>query len=103
MQEYDWPGNVRELQNAIERSIVLGSEEMIRLDDLPEVLLDSKSQAASDEGYYDSVNELKRQVILKAMQQTNGNYNEAAKLLGIHTNNLHRLIRNLNMKALLNK
>lgn len=33
---YDWPGNVRELQNAIERAVILGSAERLRIDLLPE-------------------------------------------------------------------
>ena len=102
--DYHWPGNVRELENAIERAVVLGSGEMILPDDLPEAVLESKSQSGlSNRSYYDTVQQSKRQVILNAMQQANGNYNEAAKLLEIHPNNLHRLIRNLNIKALLNK
>jgi transcriptional regulator with GAF, ATPase, and Fis domain len=32
-----------------------------------------------------------------------GNHNEAARLLGLHPNNLHRLIRNLDLKQALNK
>ena len=33
--EYPWPGNVRELENVIERLIVTGRHEQVRLDDLP--------------------------------------------------------------------
>src|SRR2546428_307177 len=35
LMNYDWPGNVRELENAIERAVVLGSDELIRPEDLP--------------------------------------------------------------------
>ena len=45
----------------------------------------------------------KKQIILNAMQQAKGNYTEAAKLLGVHPNYLHRLIRNLNLKDQLKK
>jgi two-component system response regulator AtoC len=38
---YDWPGNVRELSNAIERAVVLGSQEVILAEDLPEKLLEA--------------------------------------------------------------
>jgi DNA-binding protein Fis len=37
------------------------------------------------------------------MQQAKGNYTEAAKVLGVHPNYLHRLIRNLNLKDLVKK
>lgn len=38
LRAYTWPGNVRELENAVESAIVLGAEEMIRAEDLPEYL-----------------------------------------------------------------
>jgi DNA-binding NtrC family response regulator len=42
--------------------------------------------------------ELKKQLILDAVEQTRGNYIEAAGILGVHPNYLHRLIRNLGLK-----
>ncbi len=38
LEGYDWPGNVRELENTLERLIVLSSDDLIRLEDLPEYL-----------------------------------------------------------------
>src|SRR5215470_16901124 len=35
LTEYAWPGNVRELENVIERLVVTGRNEMVKLDDLP--------------------------------------------------------------------
>ncbi len=35
LTEYTWPGNVRELENVIERLVVTGRHEMVKLDDLP--------------------------------------------------------------------
>ncbi len=43
--DYDWPGNVRELENAIERALVMGSSDMLLLEDLPESLLEQASPA----------------------------------------------------------
>jgi Nif-specific regulatory protein len=102
LTRYDWPGNVRELENAIERAVVLGSAEQILPEDLPDTLLETGP--AADFGvtkYHDAINEVKKQLILKAVDQAKGNYTEAAKLLGVHANYLHRLIRNLNLKAAL--
>jgi DNA-binding NtrC family response regulator len=48
--------------------------------------------------YHSSVKELKKQLILDAVEQTRGNYVEAAGILGVHPNYLHRLIRNLDLK-----
>ena len=102
LMSYDWPGNVRELENAIERAVVLGSTETILPEDLPETLLEMAAPAdSSAASYYEAVKEAKKQIILKALDQSGGNYADAARLLGIHPNNLHRLIRNLNIKPLL--
>jgi Nif-specific regulatory protein len=97
---YDWPGNVRELENTIERAVVLGSSSLIMVEDLPERILESMAQP-DDSGstYYEGVQAAKRQLIIKALTKTEGNYTEAAKLLGVHPNNLHRLSRSLNLKA----
>jgi hypothetical protein len=40
-------------------------------------------------------------LILNALEQTERNYTEAAELLGVHVNYLHRLIRNLDLKEAL--
>jgi Nif-specific regulatory protein len=97
---YDWPGNIRELENAIERAVVLGTFDFILPEDLPEGLFDSQAQKNSGTiPFYDAVKDAKKQIILKALESSNGNYTEAAKLLGVHPNNLHRLIRNLNLKT----
>jgi transcriptional regulator with GAF, ATPase, and Fis domain len=99
---YEWPGNVRELENAIERALVMGSADMVRLEDLPESLLEQESAAEMHEGkYHASVKELKKQLIIDAVEQTRGNYVEAAAILGVHPNYLHRLIRNLGLKEAL--
>jgi Nif-specific regulatory protein len=99
---YEWPGNVRELENAIERAVVLGSSEFILPEDLPEAVLETEQPAgATMARYHEAIADAKRQVILRAVEQANGNYTEAAKLLGVHPNYLHRLIRNMNLKTVL--
>lgn len=99
---YDWPGNVRELENAIERAVVLGNTEYILTEDLPESLLATSAGAQNIYNYNEAVNESKKRIILEAIEQANGNYTEAAKLLGIHPTNLHRLIRTLGLKSSIN-
>jgi len=104
LHSYDWPGNVRELENAIEHAVVLGSTELITPEDLPDAVCE-----AGDAGslpptrYHEALKEAKRRVITKAIEEADGNYTEAANLLGIHPNNLHRLIRNLGLKGALGK
>lgn len=97
---YDWPGNVRELENAIERALVLGGGDTLLPEDLPEAVLERESSAGVASGkYHAALTDLKKQLILRALDDTGGNYTEAAKMLGVHPNYLHRLIRNLDLKA----
>jgi len=100
MMNYDWPGNVREFENAIERALVLGVSDAIRPEDLPESVLEKDPAPGVQEAkYHLAVKQLKRQLILAAVEEAKGNYTEAARTLGVHANYLHRLIRNLNLRA----
>jgi len=97
MLNYDWPGNVRELENAVERAVVLGSTDTILPEDLPESLLEAGQPAGA--GFHGALKDAKKQIVLDALQQTQGNYAEAARLLGLHPSNLHRLIRSLGLRG----
>lgn len=104
LRAYDWPGNVRELENAIERALVLGSTEMIVPEDLPEAVFETgKPSELPAGGYHDQLKRAKQSIVLKAIEAAGGNYTEAAEHLGLHATNLHRLIRNLDLKTTLKK
>jgi hypothetical protein len=104
MIHYDWPGNVRELENVIERAVVLGSTDLIVPEDLPEAVLESEQPGGvALAGYHNAVKRVKRDLIVKAVEQADGNYVEAARLLGLNPNYLHRLIRRMDLKATLKK
>jgi DNA-binding NtrC family response regulator len=93
---------VRELENAIERALVLSPSDFIQPDDLPESILETGLPPSDEEAnYHNQVKELKKQLILNALEETKRNYTEAARLLGVHVNYLHRLIRNLDLKEAL--
>jgi transcriptional regulator with GAF, ATPase, and Fis domain len=101
---YDWPGNIRELQNAIERAVVLGTGPVIMPEDLPETVRRGALKADEGDGdFYETLKRVKKQLILSAFEHANGDHIEAAKRLGIHPNNLHRLLRTLNLRGDLNK
>jgi transcriptional regulator with GAF, ATPase, and Fis domain len=100
LTSYDWPGNIRELENAIERAVVVGSSEWILPEDLPEALSDTAVRVSSEAGgFQESIRTAKKQLILQALEQSHGSFTEAAKLLGLHPNYLHRLVANLNLRA----
>jgi Nif-specific regulatory protein len=107
LQAYDWPGNVRELENAVEHAVVLGSDPLVPPDDLPDSILESVGTASpggvglGTPRFHEAVKQAKRELIMRAVDESQGNYNAAARLLGLHPNYLHRLIKNLQMKAAL--
>jgi transcriptional regulator with GAF, ATPase, and Fis domain len=96
---YDWPGNVRELENAIERAMVLGSGPEIGPDDLPEAVAEVVAfDPAAGSPFHAAVTKLKRRLVVDAIAEANGRWTDAAKLLGLHPNYLHRLRRNLGLR-----
>jgi Nif-specific regulatory protein len=94
---YDWPGNVRELENAIERAIALGSTDEVSIEDLPDDVVEASTRHESM--LLESLKATKADRVRQAMEQARGNYAEAARLLGIHVNALHRIIRNLGLRS----
>jgi transcriptional regulator of acetoin/glycerol metabolism len=71
---------------------------------LPEAVLEAApAGSAPAGGYYQAVEGEKKRAILAAFEQAQGSYTEAAKLLGVHPNYLHRLVRNLDLKGNIRK
>jgi|SRR5579871_1298665 len=100
LKNHDWPGNVRELENTIERAVVLGSTELILPDDLPESIVENAgTEEAANTKFHETIRQMKRQLVLKALEQAAGNCPEAAKMLGLHPNNLYRLMKTLDIRA----
>lgn len=95
LRSYDWPGNVRELANVVERAIVLGQPPTIQVDDLPMEIMAVSSRKPLDRAlnYQETVDEYRRDVIVKALQQSNGNRTAAAKLLGLERAYFQRLLK----------
>jgi two-component system, NtrC family, response regulator HydG len=102
LMQYNWPGNVRELENAMERAVVLGVSEWVLLEDLPESLLETAPRESGAK-YHNSVSDAKREAIIDAYVQGNGDYKKAAALLGLHPNYLLRLVRNLKLREEINR
>ena len=103
LQSYSWPGNVRELENAIESAVVLGSTEMILPEDLPDHVRAARPAEVTATLYEDAIEAAKRQVVLKAFDQADYDHETAAKILGLHPNYLHKLLRTMELRAVLKK
>jgi DNA-binding NtrC family response regulator len=87
MNEYSWPGNVRQLESAIERAILLSEGDLITAEDLPTEVRQDVGPAS--EGAFklpaEGINfeDVERNLITQAMEQTDYNITKAAKLLGL--------------------
>ena len=93
---YDWPGNVRELANVIERAVVLGQGPKITPDDLPPRVIDAEPGATSETtAYHEAMDAHRRELIVKALTEAQGNRAAAAKALGLHRTHLMKLIKSL--------
>jgi Nif-specific regulatory protein len=97
LMAYDWPGNVRELQHAIEHAVVLGEGDRILPEDLPETVVEA-APGADASTFHGALKHQKAALILAAIEQSGGRITEAARLLELHPNYLHRLIRNLGLR-----
>jgi len=85
---YDWPGNIRELENIIERSMIMSSEYVIGMDDMPEEIIkpEGRENWYTEEDFF-SIKKMSRmmeeKLIRKALNKAHGNKTRASKLLEI--------------------
>jgi DNA-binding NtrC family response regulator len=93
LMNYSWPGNVRELRTAIEHAVVLCRGEKISARDLPPPV-----RAGGPSGHLApplarndlTVREAEKQLIIRALKETDGNRTLAAKKIGMSRRTFHR-------------
>lgn len=98
---YYWPGNVRQLKNIVERMVVLSEDDVLSIKDAPPVLLNKNTDADYNYGV-DTTNgiplreardDFEKTYILRALQSTNWNVAQTAKLLDMERTYLYRKIK----------
>ena len=98
----NWDGNVRELENAIERGVILARGDTIMLEDLPlEIAVNKEFDPAialEELSFHEAVIEAKKSIIRTAIENADGNVAKAARDLDMLPNNLHRLLKKLDLK-----
>jgi DNA-binding NtrC family response regulator len=99
LEGYDWPGNVRELKNIIQRAIVICEGEEILLRHLPPrfgsvEIPESKLEFAIGT----SLDEVERQMVLRALHEAENNRTRAAELLGISRRAIYNKLKKHNIE-----
>jgi two-component system response regulator AtoC len=102
---YPWPGNVRELENVLERAVILSDEDCIRPESLPPHLGRAASPvqvtlASGDLSVKKAAAYVERELIKRALEQTQGNRTHAAQLLEISHRALLYKIKDYGLKEL---
>ncbi len=104
---YAWPGNIREMKYCIERSVVVCEGEQLLVEDLPDSITMEGEPSLTVKG---SINELQtnaldayrkeymRKIILQTLEKTNGNKQEAAKLLNISRQTLYNRMKEMDIQ-----
>ena len=88
-QNYRWPGNLRELQNCIKRATLLSQGDFIEKATLPVEFFQNEPTTTNDF----SLSENEKDTILEALNKTNNNKTEAAKLLKINRKTLYNKLK----------
>ncbi len=105
-KQYPWPGNVRELQNLIEMLVVMKEEGEICAEDLPPKFRNIQKPADNGSGidlteeginFNDCVNQLEKDLLMKALKMSGGVKNRAAKLLDLNRTTLVEKLKRLNI------
>ena len=102
---YEWPGNVRQLKNVVERMVVLSEDNTLDIKDAPSILLSGKDSIEldlSNEVYSPSLkearDEFEKNFILKALQSTNWNIAQTARVLDMERTYLYRKIKSYDLE-----
>ena len=103
LMNFAWPGNVRELRAAIESAVVLCRGERISARDLPRTVR-ADTALASDPGRALTRNDLtvkeaEKQLIIRALKETNGNRTLAAKKIGMSRRTFHRKLHTYHLEG----
>ncbi|HEX5106856.1 MAG TPA: sigma-54 dependent transcriptional regulator [Vicinamibacterales bacterium] len=99
LQQYQWPGNVRELRNAIERGMLLIDREWLEPNDFTTLTRTVSPIQFKLPAEGVNLEEVERQLVMQALERSNGNQTHAAQLLGINRDQVRYRIEKFGLKA----
>jgi len=115
---HDWPGNVRELQNTIERAVILSEENHLiepaclglihmleaaptsSISHAPRQIWNPEPHSECSPRLVKPLEEVEREYILRALEQTNGNRTQAATLLKISIRTLRNKLNEYKLECI---
>lgn len=103
---HDWPGNIRQLRNTIESMLVMDTDGLLDVDDLPadmapvgdDVAVAGDFAPGADSLIGRSLNDVEKYYIQRALELTDGNREETSRLLGIGERTLYRKIKEFGLR-----
>ncbi len=98
LMDYNWPGNIRELENTILRAVILTTTDTLTPDLLTAEIMGSSDRPVKKGNYYERMDELKRELILEALERTNWVQKNASIELGLKPTTLSELMKRLNIQ-----
>jgi transcriptional regulator with PAS, ATPase and Fis domain len=108
LKDHDWPGSIRELENLIERLVLMAKGGEIVMGDVPAELIEAveeKAQtAAPDEKrsikelIREKTGDIEKQMIVRVLEECEGNISKAARQLGLSRRGLHLKLAKYNLR-----
>ncbi len=98
LMSHEWRGGVRELENVIERAVIFCDGPTITLDELPWEAHPSPEDAQAPDVLREAMRLHERRHIVSILQRTDGNKEQAARLLNVGLSSLYRKIEDLGIR-----
>jgi two-component system response regulator AtoC len=112
---YEWPGNVRELRNVIERAVILESDSVLHIENLPGEIINLSQEVNNIVHDFDiipgitingkhadgaaSLYDMEKQAIINALEKVKYNQTRASKILGITRDTLRYKMKKYSLKS----
>jgi DNA-binding NtrC family response regulator len=108
LESWPWPGNIRELENAIHRAVILADKEVLEPQDFtsataegtkpqksPVIVSGMPQLELTSGGVFKTFDQLEKEILLQALQQSGQNVTRAAQSLGLAKSTFYRKLKDL--------